>query len=145
MKYLSYFGRVEDKEIVLPRRMRGDMISLFEGKEIEVIIRRRKKRRSTNQNKYYWAVVVELLREHLDKVDPSTSWTPSKVHEIIKFKFLRKQHVNQETAEIEFEYTGSTTSMSTAEFLEFIKQIQRWCAETFDLYIPDPNEQVTFF
>lgn len=142
---LSYFGRVENGELTLPRRMRKEILSAFEGKAIEVIIRKKKKHRSTQQNRYYWGVIVELIKNYLQEVDPQVIWTPEKVHEIIKFKFLRCQKVNSDTAEIEFEYTRSTTDLSTSEFMDLIAQIQQWSAETFDLYIPDPNEQGVFF
>lgn len=137
---LSYFGRVENGELTLPRRMRKEILAAFEGKAIEVIIRKKKKHRSTQQNRYYWGVVVELIKNYLQEVDPQVIWTPEKVHELLKFKFLRCQKVNPDTAEIEFEYTRSTTDLSTSEFMDLIAQIQQWSAETFDLYIPDPNE-----
>lgn len=142
---LSYFGRVENGELTLPRRMRKEILAAFEGKAIEVIIRKKKKHRSTQQNRYYWGVIVELIKNYLQEVDPQVIWTPEKVHEIIKFKFLRCQKVNPDTAEIEFEYTRSTTDLSTSEFMDLIAQVQQWSAETFDLYIPDPNEQGVFF
>lgn len=142
---LSYFGRVENGELTLPRRMRKEILAAFEGKAIEVIIRKKKKHRSTQQNRYYWGVIVELIKNYLQEVDPQVIWTPEKVHDIIKFKFLRCQRVNQDTAEIEFEYTRSTTDLSTSEFMDLIAQIQQWSAETFGLYIPDPNEQGVFF
>jgi hypothetical protein len=120
--------------------MRKEILAAFEGKAIEVIIRKKKKHRSTQQNRYYWGVVVELIKNYLQEVDPQVIWTPEKVHELLKFKFLRCQKVNPDTAEIEFEYTRSTTDLSTSEFMDLIAQIQQWSAETFDLYIPDPNE-----
>lgn len=125
--------------------MRKEILAAFEGKAIEVIIRKKKKHRSTQQNRYYWGVIVELIKNYLQEVDPQVIWTPEKVHEIIKFKFLRCQKVNPDTAEIEFEYTRSTTDLSTSEFMDLIAQVQQWSAETFDLYIPDPNEQGVFF
>lgn len=142
---LSYFGRVEEGELTLPRRMRKEILAAFEGKSIEVIIRIKKKHRSTQQNRYYWGVIVELIKNHLQEVDPQVIWTPEKVHELLKFKFLRCQKVNHDTAEIEYEYTRSTTDLSTSEFMDLIAQIQQWSAETFGLYIPDPNEQGVLF
>ena len=144
-KILSYFGRIENGEVTLPKRMRRELVAAFDGVAIEVVVRKKKKHRSTEQNRYWWGVVVDVLLNHLRDVDPSEAWTPEKVHEILKVKYLLQTKADPETGEVLYQYTKSTTNLSTSEFMGLIAQVQQWAAQTFDLYIPDPNEQAELF
>ena len=139
---LTYKGRVENGEIKLPKKMRPDMIRAFEGKDIEVIIRKQLKRRSNSQNAYLWGVAYQMVSDWLNQNDEFGAWTPTDVHDILKFKFLREEKINTETGEIVFEYTKSTTDLTTTEMMDYVTMIQKWASEFFGLYIPDPNEYV---
>ena len=104
---------------------------MLRNKNVEVSIKERRKRRSDRQNAYYWGVVVKMLSEH-------TGYSPDQMHSILK------QIFNSEVAMvggIECRIEKSTTKLSTYDFSEeYIRSIQQWAAEKFDLQIPDPNE-----
>jgi len=35
-----------------------------------------------------------------------------------------------------------TSELATEEFMEYIEHVKQFAAETLDIYIPDPNEQL---
>lgn len=107
-----------------------------EGAEVEIEVTIRRATRSLNQNAFWWGVCLELASEH-------TGYTPDEMHEIAKQMFIpKKLAVCDGNGEVVGEYVigGSTRKMNTVEFGEFIERFRQWCAETLDLYIPDPNE-----
>jgi len=103
---------------------------------LEVCVRRLRATRSQRQNAYWWGVCLALASEH-------TGYTPEEMHEIAKQMFLpRKLAVAGQNGEVvgEFVMGGSTRSLNTQQFGEFMDRFKQWCAETLDVYIPDPNE-----
>lgn len=104
--------------------------------QLELVVRRLRATRSVQQNRYWWGVCVELVSEH-------TGYTPDEVHELAKQMFIpKKLAIADGNGEIVGEYVmgGSTRSMNTAQFTEFIESFKRWAAETLNVYIPDPSE-----
>ena len=139
-KTLQFFGRVSDTgEITLSKRLRNDVRKAFSGKEIEVLFRRKKKPRSSPQNAYYWGVVVQLIHEAM--LDVGDVVHPQEVHEFLKFRFLRVQKIDHETGELKYEYSRSTTDLSTIEFMEYIEMCIQFAAEYLNTVIPPPGEQ----
>ena len=65
------------------------------------------------------------------------------IHQLIKFKCLRSEILNVATGEL-METMGSTTNLSTVDFMNFIIEVQKWASEKFEIIIPDPNEQMEF-
>lgn len=111
----------------------------FEGKRVTITVEKWKRKRSYLQNAYYHGVVIELLyaqfKDFGEHVDRET------VHEMLKAKFLPRELIGT-GGEIIGTYSGSTASLSTVEFIEYVERIQQWAAETFGLVIPDPNEDL---
>lgn len=109
-------------------------------KDVEVTVEIKKKRnhRSIFQNAYYFGVVVtmaeERLRELGHEVDKNT------VHEFFKGKFLYSELVD-ESGEIH-RIPKKTSELTKSEFMEYLEDCKRFCAEILDIYIPDPNEQL---
>jgi hypothetical protein len=62
----------------------------------------------------------------------------------MKFMFLKKQIVNENTGEV-LETIGSTTKLSTTEFNEYIDRISQFAAEFLGVEIMPPNKQVAMF
>jgi hypothetical protein len=94
---------------------------------VEVVIRKYKSKRSNEQNSYYWGVVLDILSKH-------TGYESDEMHEILKFKFLRKRINN------DVEYVQSTTKLNTAEMEEYLEKVRRWAATELSCNIPLPNE-----
>lgn len=63
------------------------------------------------------------------------------VKDLIKYQFLKMETVNEKTGEV-ITSIRATSSLTTSEMMDFIADIQQWSAETLELYIPDPNEQI---
>jgi len=118
------------------RRAFDDQIALVpERWELEITVARQRATRSQQQNSYYWGVVVQMLSDH-------TGYTPDEMHAYLKTKFIPKRlAVNASNGIIcdELVIGGSTRTMSTIQFGEYMESIRQWAAETVDLYIPDPD------
>jgi len=91
------------------------------------------KLRSVNQNAYLWGIVYKLISEH-------TGYTTDEVHYemamMFHFEFRKRFDGSKAKAPM------STTKMSTIEFNAYFQQIQIFAAQNWDLYIPDPNEEL---
>lgn len=103
-----------------------------------------KNNRSIQQNRYYHGVVVPIVKDGLRDVGFSEIRTSEDAHEVLKYLFLKKRIVNEETGEV-IEKLGSTAKLSTIEFNEYVDEIIRWSAEYLGIQIPLPNEQMEFF
>ncbi len=127
-------GKVVEGEMQgIPRKRLKEELRHFEGKPIELIIRRKKKHRSNQQNRLYW-VYMGMIGEYL-------GYSKDEIHEICKYKFLKKETADETTGEI-FQYIQSTSKLSTVEFMEYIENLYKWSAETFGLTLPEPNSQM---
>lgn len=131
---LEYFSNIKDGKMQRNTALQiANDIKHFEGKRIHLTIEKLKSKRSTQQNKFYWVLVTILANEiGYDKME---------MHDLIKFKFLRTEKVFEKTGEI-FEYLKSTTELNKTDFADFIGSLQRWSAETFNVILPDPGQQL---
>lgn len=147
---LSYYGKVKDGKIELPRkRLAKEVVSAFEGHGIEVIFMRKRNRRSDPQNKYYWGVVIPIiLNAFIDlghDLQSGNSEHREMIHGFLKERFLQNgieiADANAETI------TGpsSTTYCTTVEFMEYLDRVAQWAAEALYIAIPEPNEQLEAF
>ena len=135
---LTYYGKVEqDGTLKLPGAKIRKEVQHFAGKEIEVTIRRKRKHRSSPQNRYYHGVVVEMIRAGMK--DMGDELTPDQVHEFLKWRFLRSQRVDESTGELLYEYAGSTASLGTIEFSEYVEKCCQFAAEFLGVSIPLPQ------
>lgn len=145
---LTYFGRVEDGQITLPKRVRGEVCRVFEGKPIEVTFRRKRKRRSDQQNRYYWGVVVPLIVEAFIDLGHSelvlgNAESHGMIHNLLKRRFLPDGITLEDREGNVYELDPSTTKLTTVEMMEYTERIQAWAAECLGINIPDPNEQLS--
>ena len=72
------------------------------------------------QNNYYWKVVIGTLVS----TDPLIGHTKDEMHSILKNQFKVK----------------TTSKLNVYEFTEYIDQIIRWAAITWDIRVPDPDD-----
>lgn len=137
---LKYKGEVVNGKLELINRkvMIKDLAMYFNNQKISLTIEKWRKTRSQEQNRYYWGVMVEAVKLGLN--DVGYKMTTEATHELLKYKFLIKELVNEETGEI-LNTIGSTTGLSTSEFMEFVAEVQRWAAEYLNINIPNPGEQ----
>lgn len=104
----------------------------FEGKRIEITIEKVSSRRSKQQNRLWW-LYIKIISDEI-------GYNKDELHEIAKFKFLKKEAVIEQTGEI-MEYIGSTAKLNKSDFAELVNNLQRWAAETFNIVLPDPEDQ----
>ena len=137
---LSYTGKVKQSGLHIYNRKQFDEdIKLFLEKDVTVTVEKKKRKRSLHQNNFYWGVVIPIVKQGL--IDVGYRVTIDDTHELIKAKFIKKELVNENTGEI-LPSIGSTTELTTTEFMDLIAEIQQWAAEYLNVEIPDPNEQI---
>ena len=98
----------------------------LEGERIDLILRKRTSQRSDQQNRYYHGVVIKLLAEH-------TGYTTDEMHENLKRLFLSTK---DEHGLIRI---GSTATLKTLEFKDYLDRIIRWAAIDLGVPIPEPD------
>lgn len=142
MNRLEYYGHVDDSGILKLSNRTGfaNDLNLFKNHEVKIIIELKSKR-SLEQNSYFHAVVLPIVRSHLLDLGWIEARSPEWVKDYIKFHCLIKEYVNPDTGEV-MKSLGKTSGLSTTEFKEFVEDVQRWAAESLDLYIPDPGQKL---
>lgn len=108
---------------------RAMLLAPYVGKKVTVTVKQRRKRRTNPQNKYYWKVVVGTIAGF-------TGDEPERIHDALRLKFLREPAV----VEGGLDYIGRTSSMTTAEFNDYVERIRVWAFESFNIYLPKPDE-----
>lgn len=125
------------KLFIKGRRAFDQQVAQFkDGIMLELTVSRRRATRSVQANRYYWGVVLHHLAE-------LTGYTPDETHDCMKQMFLPKRlAITDGNGEVQGEFVigGSSRTLNTNEFYEYIERIRQWAAETLDLNIPDPDE-----
>ena len=112
---------------------RDRWILTLEGKRITDEVKQFRKKRTLPQMKYYFGVVIERLLEPMGYRRDEKE----KVHQIMKYKFLRTIDENGN------EYVptlSEVTKVNTIRMGEYIEQIKMFAAQELGTYIPDANE-----
>lgn len=108
------------------------ILSFPKGKRLMVSISDRSSR-TTRQNNLWWLYMSILSKE--------TGFYKDEIHSICKMKFLKREKVVESTGEI-LEYTESTSKLSKEQFGELIDRLIQFAAETFNITLPIPDEQL---
>jgi hypothetical protein len=136
---LTYFGKVSDdgKLTIHDRKGFDKYLLQFAGKPVSIDVKHKKAKRSNQQNALFhnW---INLLSEH-------TGYSFEETKEIVKYKFLKIEEVNDQTGEV-FVYTKQTSKLNKSEFADFCTEMQQWCESVFGIKLPLPNEnwEITF-
>jgi len=139
LKNLIEYSYVTDGK--LNRRVSSvikSFISDCEGKYIKVELSQGKKR-SIEQNAYLH-LALTILKDGLNEL--GNKFTLNEVKDLVKFKFLKADVYNELTGELIGERIKSTTELTTVEMMVFIDSFREWSMQTFNIYIPSPNEQL---
>lgn len=104
---------------------------------VEVKVKRRF--RSEMQNAYYWGVVVAMIADRLRELGHDVD--RDLAHEFLKGRFLYSELTDPNTGEV-MKIPRKTSELATGEFMDYLEHVKQFAAETLDLYIPDPNEQL---
>jgi hypothetical protein len=111
----------------------------FKGDRVEVIIQKAKRKRSTPQNAYLHGVVIPMITDRIRFL--GTRITQAKVKDLLKFELLKEEIPISSNGEFITTIKG-TSELTTAEFKEFIDNCVIWAADTLDIQIPEPKEQI---
>lgn len=98
--------------------------------------------RSLNQNAYYWHIVVPMVKEGLREMGFDEITSNEHAHGHMKDRFLKKYAHNKNNPEEVIELPGTTTELTTVQFMEFIAAVQKWAAEWLGVTIPDPGQKL---
>lgn len=131
---LTYISTVTNGKLskASSKEIAADLIN-FEGKKVEITLSKAGSKRSLMQNALYWVYVTILASE--------IGYTKNEMHEIIKFKFLKREKVNEKTGEV-MQYLDSTTKLTKSDFADFIADLQRWAVESLNVLLPEPGKQI---
>lgn len=131
---IEFYGRVKNGAVLISKRKDFDeAVKRFEGKEIEIIVQKKRYVRSIQQNRLWW-LYMDILHKEL-------GYSKEEMHELCKFRFLKREKVIESTGEV-MEYLESTTRLSRTQFAETIENLVQWAAE-MNIILPLPNEQMT--
>ena len=104
---------------------------------------KKKNNRSLPQNSYYHGCIVPEIKRGMYEIGYDEIST-NEVHELLKAKFLQKEIINKHDGEVIL-VPGSTATLTTIEFNEFIEKCQKFAAEYLGIVIADPNSQVSLW
>lgn len=134
---LTYYSNVTNRKLQKNvSQIIASELNNFEGKRVEITIQKLKSSRSIMQNRLWWLYVTILANE--------LGYSKDEMHEICKFKFLKKEKIDEKTGEL-FQYIGSTATLGKGEFVDLVDSLIRWSAETFNIVLPLPNTQTEIF
>tara|TARA_R100000656_G_scaffold22831_1_gene20234 strand:- start:236 stop:619 length:384 start_codon:yes stop_codon:yes gene_type:complete len=124
---MKHFGTVKNKKLSLNNERRfNDSLIEFEGKEVEIRIRVRSNNRSKEQNSLYWKWVDILSKE--------IGFTKDEMHELIKYKFLKRNIVDDKG--VESVVLKSTTTLTVKEFTLLMNDLLYWSSDTLNINLP---------
>jgi hypothetical protein len=106
---------------------------------VTIEVKLKKRFRSDVQNAYYWGVVVAMVSERLRELGHEVD--RDLTHEFLKGRFLYSELTDPTTGEV-MRIPRKTSELATEEFIAYLEQVKQFAAETLDIYIPDPNEQL---
>tara|TARA_R100001244_G_scaffold59703_1_gene50145 strand:- start:494 stop:877 length:384 start_codon:yes stop_codon:yes gene_type:complete len=121
------FGTIKMGKLTLNNnRQFKDGLKEFEGKEVEIRIRERSNSRSKEQNSLYWQWINILSNE--------IGFTKTEMHELIKYKFLKRNIVNDDGGEEII--IKSTTTLTVKEFNQLMNDLLYWSNDTLGINLP---------
>lgn len=125
---MKIYGRVENGKLI--SSLNEKSLKIFDGQEVEIRIRVRSNNRSNEQNSLYWKW-VDILSNDL-------GYTKTEMHELIKYKFLKREYKNKdgETNVV----IKSTSTLTIKEFNDFMNDILYWSNNTLEISLPEARQ-----
>lgn len=131
---LTYYSNVTNGKLQrnVGQQIAADL-SHWEGKRVEITIQKLSSKRSLQQNRLWWLYVTILSKE--------LGYNKEELHEVLKFKFLKRERVIEKTGEV-FEYIESTTKLNKSDFADMVSDLIRWASQDLGIVLPLPGEQI---
>lgn len=143
---LEYSGRVKGGDLVLPKRMRKEILQAFPDKPITVTVVQTARKRSSPQNRYYW-LILNFILPFIKDADPENNLTlkAEDLHEFFKGRYLGAVDKVISKDGDTIQVSRSTTDLSKDEMGQYIDSIAKFSIEMFNAPIPVPEEQMEAF
>tara|TARA_R100001510_G_scaffold18109_2_gene15515 strand:+ start:2889 stop:3272 length:384 start_codon:yes stop_codon:yes gene_type:complete len=124
---MKNYGKIENGKLILENEEKfNKSLKYFEGKNIVLKIREVEMQRTIEQNSLYW-VWIDILASEL-------GYQKNEMNQLIKYKFLKKDVVNEKgQKEVRL---MSTTTLSKKEFSQLMENIYFWSNDTFNIVLP---------
>ena len=124
---MKNYGKIENGKLILENEKKfNKSLQYFEGKNIVLKIRQVEIQRTIEQNSLYW-VWIDILASEL-------GYQKNEMNQLIKYKFLKKDVVNEKgQKEVRL---MSTTTLSKKEFSQLMENIYFWSNDTFNIVLP---------
>jgi hypothetical protein len=138
---LIYFAEIKDGKLKITNRRGFDADLLeYEGKRVQITIERNNKRTSP-QNRYLHALFT-IFTKSLNEL--GNNFKTEEVKELVKFKFLTLEVVNESTGETIGQRIKGTHELNKEEMGDFIDRFMEWSATDFNIILPISDEQQKF-
>jgi len=124
-----FYGQIEKGRLTLNDKITFQKYLHTLNGEVQLVLGKKKKIRSTPQNDYYWGVIIKMICDETGAEDKQA------IHDGFRSEYLKDISKG-------YPIVRSTTDLSTIEFKEYCRNVQKWAADFLGLYIPDPNEDV---
>lgn len=104
-----------------------DLINQLPPDRYRIKICKYSQRRSVEQNSFYWKMLSIASME--------IGYETEELHEIMKFKFLRRTVISETSGEM-LDYIKSTSKLTVTEFREYIDKCKRYLSNTLNIKFP---------
>lgn len=93
-------------------------------------------KRSDDANAYYHAVVIRFIGEEVEGLD----YDHDRIHDTMKAMHNSEVSISKQGMEVR---EVKSTVMPSDEFWAYIKRVKQWALDFLNVYIPEPNEEVS--
>lgn len=100
--------------------------------KFDLILRKHRRTRSKQQNRVQWWYFGEIAR--------ISGYTPQQIKSACEKKFLEREGVNEETAEV-FVYYLSTSELTPEEHNNFMQEVRDWAKSFWELELKLPTKE----
>jgi len=110
------------------------MIAQYKNATVLIKVKKYCDGRTLKQNKYYW-LLLSVIANRANEL--GNKWSESDAHAFLKDEFLKKEHIVFNSKKIMGfvckTIVKSSTTLTKAEFAEYIANIKMWALDFLDL------------
>ena len=124
---MKQFGTIKNGNLILNNKEQfKDQLLKFEGKEVVIKITERNNNRTKDQNSLFWKWIEIISNE--------TGYTKEETKELISYKFLKRERVDEEG--YTETYLRGTSTLNKKEFNDFMNEVSFWSNSTLNITLP---------
>lgn len=127
MQYMKSFGIIKNHKLILNNKEQfNKQLIELEGKDVVIKIIERNNKRTNDQNSLFWNW-IKILSDY-------TGYTKEEMKEMVCYKFLKRERVDNEG--YTETYLQGTSTLSKKEFNEFMNEVSMWSNTTLNITLP---------